>query len=614
MNSLHFRGGDSVSCHRGLMVLGGFLASLALVASTVAVGSTAAFASPRQAPPFINTENDPFGTTWSYNPYNPDYLPQITDLTLLPLAVQTTKGFDTFTPELASSWKIGKTTVTVRLRPGVKWQNGAPVTAKDVMDTAYLTGYNGGLWQDITGIRAVNNSTVSFAVRSGISPDIAAAQILGMAVVPSSTYGPLVQAKDLGKQLNTYYTLEATNPTAAAASPAGKMVSAMDGRLVKFSPKTIIGDGPFKLTTVRLGEEKFVKSPTFFAASKVHIPVMLYEQAGSAETNFSAMLGGAADFTYTGGSWLFWTKALKTPDLHGVEAPNLSQFAIYFNNRKYPLNNVKVRQAISYIIHRPDMLKLQDGGGSWHTYVKHPSLLYGPYELHYVSRAQLDSLNTYPYDPAKATKLLESAGFHKTGGRWMMPDGKPFTLTADSPAGWVGEVQLMKVVAGWLTQFGIPTSSSAVEQPGYWTYLDDGNFDLDWGWGSGPIDPLVGFQQAIGSTGYNLIKSSEPGFGFGPDVNVPGLGKVNVPDTIVQEASTIGPGKKMDQLVWDWARLVNSQVPILPYGNKRTPMVYSTRRYVDWPKASSPLWQLMGYNIHEGILAFVENGYIRPKG
>jgi peptide/nickel transport system substrate-binding protein len=325
------------------------------------------------------------------------------------------------------------------------------------------------------------------------------------------------------------------------------------------------------------------------------------------------MLSGAADYTWTGFTWPVYQREL-AQGIHIVTPPNWAQFDIFFNNRKYPLNIVQVRQAIAYIVHRKSLQVLADGGHTWYSYVQHPSGLYDANELDFVTKAQLGSLNTYPYDPAKAAQLLESVGFKKVNGKWMMPNGKPFTLTFGGPEGWTGPTAVVRIASGWLTQFGIPTTGSAVEQPGYWTYQQEGDFELDWGWGGFAVNPLARMAYDLG---YNLNFSNagtykgDPGIGFGPIETVPGIGRVNVPATIDAEAGTAS-GALLDRLTWDWAKFINTELPVLPFYDKNIPFQYSTRTYTDWPPRSSPIWGVMGYSIPAGVALMAEEGYVRP--
>jgi peptide/nickel transport system substrate-binding protein len=112
--------------------------------------------------------------------------------------------------------------------------------------------------------------------------------------------------------------------------------------------------------------------------------------------------------------------------------------------------------------------------------------------------------------------------------------------------------------------------------------------------------------------------AGDRGLGFGPTETVPGLGSVDVPATIGQESEQVGPGPQMDKLVYDWARLVNQQVPFITYATKVYQFPYSSQNFTDWPpvnsQGTSPLWDILGQgNITQGLTLMLEDGYIRPK-
>ena len=73
----------------------------------------------------------------------------------------------------------------------------------------------------------------------------------------------------------------------------------------------------------------------------------------------------------------------------------------------------------------------------------------------------------------------------------------------------------------------------------------------------------------------------------------------------------------MNDLSWDWAQLVNKQVPYLWYATKVRQLSFSTERYTNWPKVgangTSAMWDLIGNNQQAGIVYAMENGYIQPK-
>ena len=82
--------------------------------------------------------------------------------------------------------------------------------------------------------------------------------------------------------------------------------------------------------------------------------------------------------------------------------PTLYCFQIYFNYSRAPLDNPKVRQAINLAIDRPAFVKATQGGLGEAAYMLLPS-------SHWAYDKQVAAL--YPYDPARAKKLLAEAGF-----------------------------------------------------------------------------------------------------------------------------------------------------------------------------------------------------------
>lgn len=575
-------------------------------------------AAAKPAPPNLHllvVANDPWGSDWSYNQFNPNFIgTAANDLALLPLAIQTPKGLTNFIPQIASSWSVKGHTLTVHLRKGASWDDGQPITSKDVLDTTLLQGVtSGGMWNDIVSVSTPTTSTVVYKLNPAVATATSEAEVLGMYVLPDQTYGQFI-SNDLKSTVESYYKQEQSDPTAASKSAAGKTLSALNSKVIKFKPAKLIGDGPYSVKAVTLQETDLVKNPHFYNANKVTVPEIIWQES-STSTNEGELLSGTADFSWTGLSGDVYQKELQTSGMHIQAPPNFADYAFYFNCRKYPLNMTKVRQAIAYVIHRPALLSLQAGKHNYDSYVQYPSLEYNAIQDLYVTKAQRHTLNPYKYNPAKAASLLQSAGFTKKGKDWYMPNGKQFTLTIDAPAGWEGVESLPIPVAGWLTDFGIKTVGKAVEQPGFWTFQQDGQFDIDWGWGGWTSNPLQRYDDVIGSplnfTSGGAYKG-KPGIGFGPVMTVPGLGKVNIPQTLDKQAATVGPGPKMKKLVWIWTKFVNQQLPVMMFGDKNIPLQYNTTRFA-WPSSNSSLWDLMGYNVEGGLAVMLEKGATHPQ-
>jgi peptide/nickel transport system substrate-binding protein len=604
------------------------------VAAAAGMLGGALYASPATAAPISAASSAPYfnigeccgwGSLWSFNPFNSDWPGQLNDLVYLPLAVQVPPSMTGFVPELATSWQAQGDNLVVHLRSGVKWQDGSAFTSTDVLDTALLEGTEGNFnWTDFTNVTAPSPNEVIFTARPGVPMATLEQGVLGQEIYPSSVYGQFV-TPNLDQQEVAYYNEAAKNQAAAGSSAAGKAMSALFSKLVEYSPKTLVGDGPFQLVNMTSGEIKLIKWDGFFEASQIHQPGIVFRNGSSNSLVYPWLISDTTDFSNAFLPPTIVSQLKSSRDWH-IAIANSFEFNLLFNNQRYPFNMAKVRQAIAYVLPRATMVRTTYGTVDPDAAVEpHPDGLSPWLEGTYLTPAQIKQLNTYPLDPAKATALLKSAGFHLSGGNWVTPKGKPFTLDIYIQSAATDVVESMEVAVNALDSFGIQTTLTAIPGSEILPDLEQGIADMSWVTTIN-LDPLLEFADVLGRDapggGYNFPVlgqyAGDKGLGFGPVADVPGLGKVNVPNTIDTEAATVGPGKEMDQLVWDWARLVNQQVPYIQWENKLHQYAFSTARYTDWPPLGSngqatALWNDLSYSGNPGLLLMMEGGYIRPR-
>ena len=128
---------------------------------------------------------------------------------------------------------------------------------------------------------------------------------------------------------------------------------------------------------------------------------------------------------------------------------NLVQ-ALYLNNAAAPFADVKVRQALCYAIDVDAILALtEDGHGA-----KLGSSVY-PSFAKYFDESLVDA---YPYDPAKASELLNEAG----------ASGLSFTIRV--PGNYTPHVNTAIVIAEMLAAVGV---NASIEQVDWQTWLSD---------------------------------------------------------------------------------------------------------------------------------------------
>lgn len=600
-----------------MLVVVGLFVAVSGSSPTTASASTIAERTTAGVPPLTIDFDYYWASTWSYNPWSSDFPGFGGDLIDLPLAIQ--KGYDLtgFVPELATRWSVKGRTLTVHLRSGVKWQDGDRFTSKDVLDTILLDGTSGtSLWSEISDLAAPTPTTVTFTILPHISPVLVENSLFDDIIpYPSSVYGQFVTPGLKADEIK-YYTMEDTNPAAASKLPAYKAMGSDFQKLAAFKPKTLIGNGPVKLVAMNSSTAKLVKSPSFFDASAVRVNKINFITNASTSVVYGSLLSGQADLFSSYEPANIVEESLKVPGVHVVLSPSF-QFDMVFNSQHYPFTLAKVRQAIAYLTPRVKMVQFSygkvDPDGKSNAI---PDGLTPAVQDRWLTSKQIASFNRYQYDPAKATEILDSLHFHKSGKQWIMPNGKPFTPTIVVDSGTVDIEQQATVEGKALSDFGIHTTVSAVSPTVSTTDTQGGHFDISFVLANSP-DPLTEIDAVLGSaenfTTLGTFKG-EKGIGFGPTEKVPGLGTVDVPTTIDQESATIGPSTGLARYTWDWARLVNQQVPYLSYANKLYQATYSTKRYGDWPKANSLIWKIWGgVSLNAGIELLLQDGYMRPR-
>jgi peptide/nickel transport system substrate-binding protein len=568
-----------------------------------------------------------WGTTWSLNAYSPIALTIGQGLIQLPLAVENDPSLTSFTPQLASSWQVSGNTLTINVRPGVKWSTGKPVTSTDVYDTIVLNGLGGtgtgtGGWLYISNVTAPNSHQVVVTTRPGTNVALLEDELFPQTMLPASTYGQIVTPSLKGDEV-AYWAKDFTDSAAAAKMPQYAAMQAAFKKLSALSVPKITGDGPFTLKAINTAEALLVKSPTFFDAAKVHIPGIDYLNDQN-QAIYPKLFSDAADFSNVYMSPAILKRWQSTSGSH-TAIPRGFTFSLVFNSHVYPLNMTAVRQAIAYVIPRANMVasayggsSIADRGGVLNTVPDGLPTYLNPI---YLTQSQISQLNTYPVNHAKATSLLEGAGFHKHGATWTMPNGKPFTLTFLVNSATSDIVSSFDEASSALTAFGIHSSLDATQGTTQANDVFKGDFQLSMDLQGGPNPLYNNFDQLLGSiTNYENVGnySGDRGLGFGPTMNVPGLGKVDIPATIDSESEKVGPGPEMNKLVWDWARLVNQQLPFITYATKVYQFPYSSQNFTNWPpmnsQGTSSMWNVLGQgNMTQELTVMLENGFIKPK-
>ncbi len=279
-------------------------------------------------------------------------------------------------PLLATSWKYtDDTTLEFTLRKGVKFHDGSPFSADDVVYTfnsiltdKLLSVPSNYSWMQ--GAEKVDDFTVRVKLKR-IFP--AAIEYIAM-VLP-------VMPKAYRERVG-----------------------------VEAYSKAPVGAGPYKITRVDgVSQIEFERFEDYYADSpkpKPAIRKLILREVTDSTTALNELLGGKADWT-----WNFipdnFENVARMPNLNAIwgEAMRVNHIGLDVAGRTgadNPLTKVKVRQAIAHAINRGDMAKNLMKGGS--RQIDTPCF---PTQFGCDQAAAV----RYDYDPAKAKALLAEAGY-----------------------------------------------------------------------------------------------------------------------------------------------------------------------------------------------------------
>ncbi len=362
-------------------------------------------------------------------------------------------------PLIGESYSWSVYTLTIKLRKGAKWQDGTPLTAKDVVYSLQLGKkyplYFSSFWDFVTDVKAKDDLTVVMTLNKD-KPFKKRVEVFlnQIFIVPQHIWSKI----DTGQKA----LLEYTNTEPVGSGPY---------KLLSYSPEQIVlqrDDNYWGIPYYGKPAPKYVVHPIF----------------KSADAGNLAFERGDVDFSqqFCPEIWKMWeVKKLPVGTWYKKEPYHIpaSVPSLYINIHKKPLNNPLVRRALAYAINYP---KIAETAMSRYSPPAKSSLIIpvGVPERKYFSQEDVDKYG-WKYDPAKAIEILEKQLKAKKGpdGIYVLPDGTrlgPFT--AMCPYGWTDWMTSLEVVAESARAVGIDIRTEYPDAPVWVDRRNTGNFDL----------------------------------------------------------------------------------------------------------------------------------------
>jgi peptide/nickel transport system substrate-binding protein len=451
-------------------------------------------------------------------------------------------------PVLATgySWSNGGTTLTLDIRPGVKWNDGKPFSASDVAFTFNMIRANPGLDTDGTPVPvSATAPSPTQAVLTFSAPEYTNLFLIGQTyIVPEHIWSKV-------------------NPAT-------------------FADPNPVGTGPFMLDKFSAQGFTLKQNPYYWDKKAVHIPEISYPSYSQNFNVVNPLATGQIDLAGNDIANVQGVYLAKSPDNHtySTSSPYYSAnnvVSLTFNVTKAPLNDPAVRQAISYGIDRQQLSAQGETGYELPATSTAGILLPGGSSFLEPSLA-----NNLPAagDPAKVKSILTADGWTMTGGKWTK-GGKTISFSIADPIPYSDYYLDAQAIAKQLNALGFNVTVDGIGNPTVWqSDLTDGTFDAAIHWsnqGPGPYYVYDGWLDAKLSAPVGKPAAND-------------LGRWNNAATQTALAQFAGSNTPSVQTaaIDSLENIMNSQVPVAPLLYGAAWWQYSTRDYTGWPSSSDP--------------------------
>jgi peptide/nickel transport system substrate-binding protein len=354
--------------------------------------------------------------------------------------------------DLAESWDFSpdKLTITFHLRKNVRWHDGKPCTAHDVMYTYKVivdpktpTAYAGD-FSLVKKAEVIDDYTFRVTYDKPFAPALIS---WGASIMPRH----LLEGKDI------------------TTSPLGR------------AP---VGTGPYKFKEWVTADRIALTSNHDYFEGRPYVDRRIFRVIPDSATIFLELKNSGVDMS--GLTPLQYAKQTEYPkfrqQFNKFKYLSFSYVYLGYNLKHSFFKDKRVRQALSYAINKEEII---DG-----ILLGQGVIATGPYKPD--MWAYNPEVKKYPYDPDKAMALLSEAGFTKGTDGLLYKNGKPFEFTVITNQGNDVRIRCAELIQRRLAQLGITLKIRVIEWASFVNeFIDKRNFEaVILGW-TIPNDPDI---------------------------------------------------------------------------------------------------------------------------
>jgi peptide/nickel transport system substrate-binding protein len=492
------------------------------------------------------------GQTWpcQFNPFNPSVNGVAGGFVYEPLTFVNVLKAGATTPMLATdfAWSPKKDSIVFTIRDGVKWSDGQPFSADDVVYTFNLMKQQPALdiyalWTGagLTSVTAAGNK-VTLKFKGAAEPYF---------------FNFANQVNIVPKHI--WSTGEAASKPATWADPKP------------------VGTGPYTVASCTSNNISYAANGSYWQPGKPYIQKVQYP---AYLDNNPANLDLASGKAQWGGQYIpnidnFYKS--KSPENNYWFPPTANVALVPNNDPSRPATSkLAVRQALAYALDREQISKIGESG--YQPAANQTGVVTPTFDKYF----DKDALAAAGYDKPnldKAKQLLQSAGYSESN---------PLKLDVITVTGYTDWDASLAVVKQQLAKVGVELSIQDLQQQSYNQKLYTGAYDLAYSSLSGGPTPYYELRQLLYS------KNTAP-IGKQANSNYSRYSNPDV-DKLFDQYASADPDTQV-KLIKQISSYMIKDVPLIPTTESVDWYQYNTKDIEGWPTQDNPYAQPAPYNI-----------------
>ena len=504
-------------------------------------------------------------STWTrnFNPFSPDVrYPAQTGMYESLMVFNKSTG--QLVPWLATeyAWNSDNTELVFKVRDGVKWSDGEPFSAQDVLFTFDLLKNNPAL------------ATVATSILTDYVSEVTSPDANTISIKFSKVYTPALY--DLSNQyiVPEHIWKDISDP-------------------VTFTNEKPVGTGPFTQVT-RFEDQIYVveKNPYYWQEGKPYFQGLKYPAYPGNDQANMALVSNEIDWAGNFVPDIDQTYVAKDPENFHYYFSEGDMIMLYINPTLKPFDNPEVRKAISMGIDRKMIVEM-----AMFNYVP-PSDATG-LSSQYASWKDAETVasGTWAnYDLAKANEALDAAGLKKgSDGIRVDLEGKPMKYTLSVVSGWTDWVSTCQVIAQNMKDLGIEINVQTPEFNAWMDEISKGQHQWSIGWSTGGPTPYNFYRGMLSEQ--TVLPVGEPA-----DENWNRFVDSDA-EALFGEFVQVSDPARQKEIMNQIEAIFIKDAPALPLFPGPDWYEYSTKNFTGWPTKEDPYAPGSPYNAPTGFMS-----------